>query len=153
MKIRNLNQSPYLISYTPQPSPAGTIYVSLVKDMVAYNISSSITSSLNYDVGAFENYSFDLIVKNITTNTNLTITVDGNPYFTTPSSSVTLLPLEQKNIPISISKSNLENIAGTINNPFSIKINTTNHSGSVTLRDTTTSIPTQSTLPTTILIR
>jgi hypothetical protein len=62
------------------------------------------------------------------------------------------LPLEQKNIPISLSRSGLENDVGASNKPFSIKVNTTNQSGSVTLKNTTTLIPTQSTLPTSIQI-
>jgi len=152
MRITNLNQSPYLISYTPQSSPSGTVYVTSVQDMVAYNISSSFTSSLNYAVGASGSYSFNLIVKNVTTNTNLNIGLELNPYFTTPSASITLLPLEQKNIPISLSRSGLENDVGASNKPFSIKVNTTNQSGSVTLKNTTTLIPTQSTLPTSIQI-
>jgi hypothetical protein len=153
MKITNLNQSPYLVSYTPQSSPNGTVYVTSVEDMIVYNISSSFTSSLNYAVGAFDSYSFNFIVKNVTTNTNLNVNLELTPYFTTPSASVTLLPLEQKNIPISLSRAGIENQAEIVNTPFSIKINTTNQLGLVSLRSTTTTLPSQSTLPPIIQIR
>jgi hypothetical protein len=152
MTITNLNQSPYLISYTPQTFPSGTAYVSSVKDMIAYNISSSFTSSLNYSVGAENLYSFTLSLKNVTTNTNLNVNLDLTPYFTTPSASITLLPLEQRNIPVSLSRAGIENQAGIINAPFSIKINVSNESGLVSLRSTTTTIPSQSSLPSTIQI-
>lgn len=135
--------SPYFVSFQPNSIPPGTGPVTSVIDMISFSPEIPTSSILiDYNIGASGSYSFIYTIKNITTNTKISASMDVNEYFTarvlTPIVNVTsngfvLDPLQTGSILISL------NTASLVQKPGYQDIN-----GGVTLRISNVGLPTQS---------
>jgi hypothetical protein len=76
-----LTNKSFLLSYIPYQLDAGTLPAYTIQDMVSYNLQPGTSPSrINYFIGAANNYTEILTIKNITTNAvlDVEVTIDGN---------------------------------------------------------------------------
>ncbi len=67
---------PYLLSYEPYKPLQGTRVINSINDMVT--ISFNPPSEINYAIGTDQQYNDTIIVRNITSNVTLQITIEFN---------------------------------------------------------------------------
>lgn len=135
--------SPYFVSFQPNTIPSETISVTSVIDMISYSPEIPTSSILiDYNIGASDKYSFIYTIKNITTNTKISASMNTNEYFTarvlTPIINVTsngfvLNPSQTGSILVSLNTASLE-----------LKAGNQNINGAVTMSISNVGLPTQS---------
>ncbi len=108
--------TPFLINYEPYAFPPGTTIINNINDMV--QISTTLPETIEYAVGSLEDLSGDIIIKNLTRNAILEVTIKFNssafiintPDTTTPI-ILTIAPTTQQELKVKLNKQALDSNA------------------------------------------
>jgi len=163
MAIKNFvtGEVPYLISYQPYQLTAEQSECVLVDDMVSIDLQPNIApTQIMYYVGAEQNYSTSINVKNITTNATLSVSMRffEKLFIVTPTylpnvMKFELEPQESQIITIELNKNSLDTFSEyekfDIKLPLTIK-NISN--GTVVTKSTTVSLLEPTTLPSQVTV-
>jgi len=170
MPIKNFidGEVPYLVQYEPYAIPSGQLEPTSVTDMVSLDIQPvELPTVINYSIGAKNNYTFILNIKNITNNATLDVIVTLPPQvFTSTQATIlppipdfpqrqiinlTLTPQQQQQVQVSLNKkfldtqSNYAKLETTL--PVTIRSRT---NSSVITKNINVSTLQKTTLPTTV---
>ena len=98
--------TPYFKSFELYPLPNGIEATDQIGNMISYNIVPTLSGvTLDYNIGAADNFNFTLSIKNLTTNVSLEIDIEHENYFIINQTNFILGPEQTTNIPIKVDNS------------------------------------------------
>jgi hypothetical protein len=118
MPIKNYSNGdiPRLIAYDPYATLGGNVICEVVNDMVSINLlPNELPTNIKYNIGASTSYRFTITIKNITTNTKLSVKlpIDRRVFLLTNEPTATMVSLtlsaqSQTQIQIELNKEQLD---------------------------------------------
>lgn len=82
---------PFLINYEPYTFPQGTVILSNINDMVS--IDTNLPETIEYGIGAVENFNYTITITNLTKNATLEVTVEFNKSVLMVGTQETVTPI------------------------------------------------------------
>lgn len=128
---------PYLVNFIPDKVDG--VLCQSINDMVSINLQQNVPlSTINYNIGSFDDVSIPLSVKNITNNAELEVELvfDGLIFLLngeeTAQTAFKLIPGEIVNVQLSLNKSSLDTASTKIETSVSVVIRNISNNGIVT---------------------
>ena len=117
----------YFDSFTPFEEEPGTTATDRIQQMVSYDVyprSSPVV--IDQIFGAFTTFEFDFKLRNMTTNVDLSVQIEPNPYFIVSTDSFTLSPGTTRTVNVSVNNTEVNQTEEGIDFISEFRIRVTN---------------------------